>query len=393
MSGQEWLKELNDIDEKYIEEALQEYNIRHSMLKKSFALVASFVVVLIGIGFIYNSFVSTRHMNFGKIDETEYYIEQEKLHIEGHFWEILTEEQNEELFPVLSEMFDVYTTAHYSKNEAGVELVYIRSDLLNSNNENIELVLSQNNLYERSYDDLLLTIINGIEVYGGYYTHTSDNKISCIVRFYMNDMYYSIISHDVISTEEIEKLVWYLTEIDSLNLSTLNPIPPEKLINDSLTLEEAYMDVEFGSFIPQELPKGYIFECISRMVNQEYDLMNISLTNGKDIFYWRISKIKEDEKFRITSSEEEENYDLNRYTYPWIDAVPEERREIVINPIFNIDELSLDVVKRRIYKVEGVEEFEMHFSVLYDDVLVEVYTEAIGAEELFNMLANINKSK
>ena len=34
MSGQEWLKELNDIDEKYIEEALQEYNIRHSMLKK-----------------------------------------------------------------------------------------------------------------------------------------------------------------------------------------------------------------------------------------------------------------------------------------------------------------------------------------------------------------------
>ena len=391
MSGQEWLKELNDIDEKYIEEALQEYNIRHSMLKKSFVLVASFAVVLIGIGFMFNPFALTRNMKFAKIDGMEHYVELEKMHIEGYFWEVLTDTQNEELFPTLIEVFDISTTAHYSKKEAGIELVYIRSELLTSNNENIELLLSQNDLYERSYDELLLTSMNGIEVYGGYYTHIGDNKISCIVKFYMNDMYYSITSHDVTNTKEIEKLVGYLTKRDSLNLSILNPIPPETLINDSLTLEEACTDGDFGKFVPQELPKGYIFESISRMVNQEYNLMNISLTNGKDIFHWRISKIKEDEKVRITSVDEVKNYDLNQYAYPWIDAVPEERREIVMNPIFNIDGLSLDVVNSRIYKVEDVEDLSMNFSVLYDEILVEVYTETIGAEELFNMLVAIKE--
>lgn len=401
MKGKELLKEINDIDEKYIEEALKEYNGNHYLIRKGMALVACFAVIILTIGFLakipeLNDLVAKNEIKntkieFGKIDEIDQFVESEKIHIEGHFWEILTEVQNAEFFPELINVFDIYTSAHYSKIEDDIKLVHIVSELITSDGESIEILISPNDLNALYYDKLLLTKVNEIDIYTGYYPHVHNNKISCIAKFQLGNMYYSITSYDASNTVGVEKVVTSLMKMNVLDLSVLNPIPPKRLVNESLTLEEAYKDKEFGKFVPQELPHGYIFQGIDRMVNQEYNLMSIYLTNGIRYFHWRISELREEEKQRITSVDITENYELKQYPLPWFDTVPEERREIIENPIFIIDELSLEVIERRCYK-EGFEEElggRMHFSVLYGNVLVEINAEGISSDVIYKMLLDV----
>lgn len=60
---------------------------------------------------------------------------------------------------------------------------------------------------------------------------------------------------------------------------------------------------------------------------------------------WRISRFDEDDKTRITSAADRKNYDLAFYPIPRAESVPGELREIVDNPIFLVDELTLGVVE------------------------------------------------
>jgi hypothetical protein len=66
---------------------------------------------------------------------------------------------------------------------------------------------------------------------------------------------------------------------------------------------------------------------------------------------WEVSLLKDNDKTRITHVTDTKNYDLALYPIPRADSVPDELREIVDNPIFLIDELTLDTVRARSYEV------------------------------------------
>ncbi len=65
----------------------------------------------------------------------------------------------------------------------------------------------------------------------------------------------------------------------------------------------------------------------------------------------QVSFFEENDKARLTSVGETQNYDLALYPIPRGDSVPDELRIIVNNPIFLIEELSLGVVQTRAYEV------------------------------------------
>ena len=74
--------------------------------------------------------------------------------------------------------------------------------------------------------------------------------------------------------------------------------------------------------------------------------------------------------------------------------MPDELREIVDDPIFNIDELTIDAVKARTYEIADAGDKpgpRMHFSVLYGDILVELSIKGVSSEVIFEILQQIKK--
>ena len=70
----------------------------------------------------------------------------------------------------------------------------------------------------------------------------------------------------------------------------------------------------------------------------------------------------------------------------------EELREIVDNPIFDANELTLETVYMRAYKADeagDVDGWRMAFSVKYGDVIVEVRTKGVEPEWVYQQLMNL----
>lgn len=103
---------------------------------------------------------------------------------------------------------------------------------------------------------------------------------------------------------------------------------------------------------------------------------------------------KDDER-RITSIADTKNYDLSLYPIPRASSIPEELNEITQEPIFHIDELTLDAVKARIDRNTDAGDMESRmaasFGVLYGDVLIRLDSKGLSAEDIFEMLQEIKK--
>ncbi|NLD50762.1 MAG: hypothetical protein GX660_26780, partial [Clostridiaceae bacterium] len=89
------------------------------------------------------------------------------------------------------------------------------------------------------------------------------------------------------------------------------------------------------------------------------------------------------------------NYDLSLYPIPRADSVPDELREIVNNPVFLIDELTLDTVRARTYEISDSGDepgARMRFGVLYGDILVELSIKGATPEAMFEILQKIKNN-
>ena len=72
--------------------------------------------------------------------------------------------------------------------------------------------------------------------------------------------------------------------------------------------------------------------------------------------------------------------------------MPDELRDIVDNPIFNAEELTLEAVCCRAYKVNDAGDtdgWRMRFSVKYGDIIVAVNTKGVEPEWLYQQLKSL----
>lgn len=176
------------------------------------------------------------------------------------------------------------------------------------------------------------------------------------------------------------------------DFSTITAEMIPEYFDKKLRLNEAYCDTDFGSFMIQELPKGFSEESIRRYKDQNNDYLSGLWTKGLANLSWKISAYDEDDAARLTSIAQTENYNLALYPIPRAESVPEELREIVDNPIFDANELTLEAVYVRAYKIEDagdINGWRMAFSVKYGDVVVEIRTKGVEPDWVYEQLMSI----
>ncbi len=161
----------------------------------------------------------------------------------------------------------------------------------------------------------------------------------------------------------------------------------------TLSPEQALQDADFGAYMLRQLPDGFSEESIRRYQDDDSNFLSGLWTRGYDSLQWRVRYVTEADAARLTSVSEPENYDLSRYPIPRAESVPRQLREIVNDPIFRAEELTLQAVCARAYTVSDAGDsdgWRMNFSVLYDDrIVIEVSSKGLAPEWIYTQLISL----
>jgi len=221
----------------------------------------------------------------------------------------------------------------------------------------------------------------------------ADGAVFFQAEFVLDNVNYRVKIQDNIpdGQQRMTEIVNAIIANGAADLSVLaDPVIP-KLRYDSLTLEEARLDPDFGSFIPQAAPEGFVFESSYRIVDTRQNGLFTHWGKPNSYIEFAVSEATEYDRERIVSVSEREKYDMSLYTIPFADSIPGELWEYVNDPVFIADEFSLDVIKARAYRADGrrgdAPAWRMGFSVLDNDVIIRVYAKGATPEQIWEMLS------
>lgn len=325
-----------------------------------------------------------------------------KIYIPGHYRQELTANDIKSLFPTLESTHTIKATANFQSDINGATLFNIDANAVSESGLKIYIQIAPGEIAldyvfdtETKRSDVLETPVTA-----GYFGTKLNNKgpgyVIYFATFELSDLAYYV---ELGGTEaeretlenEISELIGILIEGGAADIDEFHPVVPE-LREDRLSLEEAHTDIDFGAYLPTTLPDGFVFEDATRYVDQERNALFVSWTEGMGYIDWRVSVLDDNDKNRITSVTDTKNYDLAIYPTPRANSVPDELRNIVDNPIFLINELTLGVVQARTYEATNSDDEQgqrMRFGVLYGDILVELNVKNVSSEILIQILQQI----
>ena len=326
------------------------------------------------------------------------------IHIPGHFWQDLTAEELHAVFPDLRDRRTITATANFQSDDNGAALFNIDAHALSASGLRtyIQVAPDKVEVDYRLEGKTEVSDVLGTAVTAGYFETEPNSKglrnVIYFATFKLSDVaYYVELSGTEVEKEalqnEISELIFLLIKGGVANLDVFHPVVPE-LRDDRLSLDEARADADFGAYLPVTLPNGFVFEDALRYLNQEQDVLFVSWTKGMGYINWRVSLLEDHDKTRITSVADKKHYDLSLYPIPRADSVPDDLREIVDNPIFLSEELTLEVVQTRAYEISDAGDepgHRMRFSVLYGDILVEISAKGVSPDAMVNILQQIKQ--
>ncbi len=246
-------------------------------------------------------------------------------------------------------------------------------------------------------DDAKVSVVNGFEITLYRWEQSSerifieaDTTIDGVNISFSVDVAESTEKLLLSDFERVIDLFTYWFDPAKLSAVTAEYIPESK--DEKLSLAEAYSDEEFGGFMPINIPDGFAEESVRRYKDYRNDYLSGLWTKGYAQIDWKVSYMDESDENRLTSVETVENYDLSLYPIPMAESVPDELREIVNHPIFDIDELTLDVVYARSRLTEEAGDiggYRTSFDVRFGDVVVRISTKGVDPEWIFEELTAI----
>ena len=244
----------------------------------------------------------------------------------------------------------------------------------------------------------VVSVCNGVD-YRGYQYQFGD-KVELSAYTIINDIYFAF-TMDVPmenleqAKEEFQRVLecFAYYEAGEPDLSIIVPEEIPELTEQMFdTLAEAQTEPDFGRYLPSEIPAGFGDASIYRFKFQDSNFLTATWSRGMDNLSWVVTPYTEEATHRLTGVDDKKNYDLSLYPIPRADSVPDELREIVDNPNFEEEELTLEAVYCRAYKVDDAGDtdgWRMRFSVKYGDVIVSVSTKGVEPEWLYQQLVNL----
>ena len=244
----------------------------------------------------------------------------------------------------------------------------------------------------------VVSVCNGLDYRA--YQYQLGNKFELSAYVIINDIYFafsmSVPQDDLEQAKEefqrvLECFAYYEEGEPDLSIIVPEEIPEltEQMFD---TLTEAKAEPDFGSYLPSEIPAGFGDATIYRFKFQNSNFLTAMWSKGLDNLSWVVTPYTEEDAHRLTSVDDKENYDLSLYPIPRADSVPDELREIVNDPIFEAEELTLEAVYCRAYKVNDAGDtngWRMKFSVKYGDVIVSVSTKGVDPEWVYQQLTGL----
>ena len=179
---------------------------------------------------------------------------------------------------------------------------------------------------------------------------------------------------------------------DSPKLYKVKPKVIPEYFDEDLTPHTATENEAFGAYVPKNGPDGFGESYFHYSKWGNVHSLNAHWYRGLDSFDIYISEFTEADENRLVKVSDTKRYDLNLYPIPRADSVPEELWEVVNDPIFEIDDLTLEAVKLRTYYVEDAGDTDgprMNFSVKYGDVLVNISAKGVEPEWVYDCLKSL----
>ena len=244
-----------------------------------------------------------------------------------------------------------------------------------------------------------VSVCNGVEY--RVYQYKSGNTVELSAYTMINDICFAFGMETSQANleqakEEFQSVLGYFAyyEEGKPDLSVITPEAIPELTEQIFhTLSEAQAEPDFGRYLPSALPAGFGDAAIYRFQFQDSNFLSARWSKGLDDLAWVISPYTEQDAHRLTSVNDLETYDLSLYPIPRAESVPDELREVVDDPIFDADELTLEAVYRRAYKgndAGDTDGWRMNFCVRYGDILVRVHTKGVDPEWVYQQLMILN---
>ena len=341
-------------------------------------------------------------INYNQVDENSFHVDR-SLKYFALFSEQLLDDKVDELLPLLAD--DTAERWGYACFLMGTgEVEWADLTLTKPSLPQVHIRLMKRNLFLQNFDEVTPSRIagdDGIDVFA--IEERSDKGIAMSISFCLNEQMYVNINSFAQSETEDDTKQWLRDIVAAYVLRgrdlTIEDITPKKdwttyFIDKELTFGEAKNDPEFGKYFPSEVPDGFTKESFNRTNHPNIgDFLSGLWYKELNELRWQIRYLTKNDERRIVAPSETEKFDLSLYPIPRADSVPDNLRETVDNPIFRIEELTLELVKARAYSVEDAGDVNgprMHFSVLYDEkYLVEVSAKGVSPEWVYEQLKAI----
>lgn len=146
-----------------------------------------------------------------------------------------------------------------------------------------------------------------------------------------------------------------------------------------------------GIYIPTALPGGYVFESALRSPETENQkVLRVNWRRGMD--YIEVVVTAESSAPDTVDVSRPETYDERLYEIPYGTSVPAQYLESILNPVFSLEDFSLEIVESRMISHSDSGDTDTprgNFAVLYPDGVVVRFTGRGTAQEIWDLFESI----
>lgn len=158
------------------------------------------------------------------------------------------------------------------------------------------------------------------------------------------------------------------------------------------TEQEARELEGLGGYVPDALPEGYVFDRAYTNLDLERENLTVCWNRGTDYILLHLERTEG--ALETVETEKPETYDQRLYKIPYGETVPEEYRQILLNPLFAWDDLDLGIIESRMTVYEDAGDTDTprgNFRVLYPEGIMVSFRGRGTAEEIWDMFCSMGK--